>query len=475
MKQLRKINFKIVTIASLLFSSQCLFGFDDLNVSEIYFQKAELLRKKNNIDEAIEFYKKSITKDSKNYKAYLRMGHLFKKKNNLDQAAAYTKKALEIKPQNLEACLYVAYLYHIQEKLDEAIPFYEKALEINKNCSTALRNLSKLYRQKEQPEKAIPLYKRAIDLHFDDEMAHFGLAQAYLALGNFKDGLHELELGRANYINGIKRPLIDVSQIPGKTILIPKGWGYGDMIQFCRFAKLIKECGGKVLFHPHKPVSQIIASCKYIDQITLERPARTDYDLEISLWSLSHLFVANEKNIPCEIPYIYADPNLVYLWSKRLSKDTNFKIGICWEGSSTLKYKDVPLEKFASIAKIPGVSLYSFQKGHGQEQIKNVNFHITDFGHDLDEKHGGFMDTAAIMKNIDLVITADTSVAHLAGAMGVPVWVMLPFGPDWRWMLKRTDSPWYKDVMLFRQPKIGDWDTVINNITNKLEGMLHIS
>jgi hypothetical protein len=184
------------------------------------------------------------------------------------------------------------------------------------------------------------------------------------------------------------------------------------------------------------------------------------------------------NSIPAEVPYLFAAPALVEEWGERLRPLNGLKVGINWQGRTgqgEFRKRDVPLAQFEKLAQVSGVRLISLQRGEGEFKAPSSNFQvwdgaetaIVDLG-EFDTAHGGFMDTAAIMKNLDLVITSDTSVPHLAGALGVPVWVALPYAADWRWLLDRSDSPWYPTMRLFRQKRIGDWDGVFDEIKAEL-------
>jgi len=440
-----------------------------------YINQAEIFVMLNKIDAALLCYEKAAKEDPSDHTILIKIAHLYSKIKKTNKFLSYLKKSIEVNPDDFKTCFYIGYTLQQKGKNEEALLYYKRALEINKNIPAAWYNAALLLRKKEKIDDSINFYKKAIALSPKREAYRFGLAQAYLASGNFKDGWKEMDLGRMSILSKFKNRLKNRSEIQGKTIFIPKSWGMGDVMQFVRFAKYIKEHGGTVLMQVHKPVAKILSSCKYVDKITTTIPDKSEYDMELSLWSLPHIFNTTIGTIPNEIPYLYADPTLVHEWEKKLQNDKNFKIGLCWQGSSTGVKKDIKLEKFKPLAHIPGISLYSLQKGRGQKQTEAVSFAIADFGKELDEENGSFMDTAAIMKNIDLVITVDTSIAHLAGALGVPVLVLLPFGPDWRWMLGRTDSPWYPTMKLFRQKKRGNWKPVIQEIKKNVERMLYIS
>jgi hypothetical protein len=191
------------------------------------------------------------------------------------------------------------------------------------------------------------------------------------------------------------------------------------------------------------------------------------------LLSLPRLFGTTLATIPADVPYLFAKPELIEHWRRELAGVAEFQVGLAWQGDprhTEDKARSIPLAQFEPLAQIPGVRFYSLQKGPGTEQLAAAGerLRIIDLGPRLDEQTGAFLDTAAVMKNLDLVITCDSGVAHLAGALGVPVWVALAFTGDWRWLLERTDSPWYPTMRLFRQPRPGDWPAVFAQLAAAL-------
>jgi len=178
---------------------------------------------------------------------------------------------------------------------------------------------------------------------------------------------------------------------------------------------------------------------------------------------------------------LYADKSLTEYWHQELTHDTNFKVGLCWQGNANystqslreaVKTKSLHVGMFEPLSRIPGVSLYSLQKVSGEDQLSNIDFSVHTFDGDFDNSHGRFMDTAAVMKNLDLIITVDTSTAHIAGGLGVSTWVLLPYLADWRWLLDRTDSPWYPSMRLFNQPEKNGWESVIQDMVTALNTLL---
>jgi hypothetical protein len=192
--------------------------------------------------------------------------------------------------------------------------------------------------------------------------------------------------------------------------------------------------------------------------------------------SLPRLFNTTLETVPATVPYLFPDPSLVEKWRKKLASIEGFKIGISWQGNPNHqwdRHRSIPLKEFATIARLPSVRLISLQKGAGVEQLKSVRHEVIDFGEELDTASGAFMDSAAIIKNLDLVITVDSAIAHLAGGLGAPVWLVLAPIVDWRWMFGRDDNPWYPTMRLFRQTKLGDWGSVIERMAGDVSKLFH--
>jgi hypothetical protein len=198
-----------------------------------------------------------------------------------------------------------------------------------------------------------------------------------------------------------------------------------------------------------------------------------------SLLGLPLLFETTLETIPASVPYLRADERLVEHWRRVLAGFPGIRVGIAWQGNprtSGDRYRSLPLSHFEPLSRLAGISLLSLQKGPGSEQLGQLGgrFAVTDLGPQLDEMSGPFMDTAAVMSSLDLVVTSDTAIAHLAGALAVPVWVALPFVPEWRWLLAREDSPWYPTMRLFRQSTPGDWPGVFARISATLPSLLAV-
>jgi hypothetical protein len=266
------------------------------------------------------------------------------------------------------------------------------------------------------------------------------------------------------------QPAWDGSPLGGRTILLHAEQGLGDTLQFIRYAPLVQQRGGTVLVQSPAPLARLLARCPGVDRLVAPGPAPTEaFDVHAPLLGLPGLLGTSLATVPARVPYLFADAELTAHWRQQLGAIGGFTIGIAWQGNPRHprdRDRSIPLLQFAPLAGIEGVRLLSLQKGPGRDQLAALagRFPVTDLSHGLDD----FLDTAAVLMNLDLVITADTALAHLAGALGVPVWVALPFAPDWRWLLGRENNPWYPTMRLFRQAQRGNWESVFDRIVSEV-------
>jgi hypothetical protein len=265
--------------------------------------------------------------------------------------------------------------------------------------------------------------------------------------------------------------------LEGKSLLILAEQGFGDTIQSCRFAPLAAARGAKVTLAVQDPLVALLECLKPGIMITaLSAVVPTRFDYHIPLLSMPRAFHTRTDNIPASIPYLSANPWRIEAWNARMGTH-GFRIGICWQGAVGGEVdigRSFPVRHFETLAEIPGLRLISLQKNAGVEQLRDLpaGMKVETFGDTLDPGPDAFVDTAAVMENLDLVITSDTAIAHLAGALGRPVWVALSHVPDWRWLLDRDDSPWYPTMRLFRQPRRNDWAGVFAAIKTSLLELL---
>ena len=420
---------------------------------------------------------------SKNSEIFHNLGKLYKQQDRIDEAIKAYEHALQLKPDDLTMLIEVGNLHNIINQNEKALKYYLQALEINPNLYAVMYNFGYTLKKMGHIQEAMAVYQKILEKKPDYAHAHFSLALSYLTLGDWKQGWPAYEWRWAVYKESPKKfdsPIWDGSDLHGKTILVYAEQGIGDTFQFIRYTQQLKEKGAHVIFQTQNVLAQLLSNCPYLDSVIKRNTPVPEHDYHIALMSLPMLFKTRLDTVPEDIPYLYPDTTLVTYWHDQLKKDTNFKIGICWQGNAqyttqSLRHavatKSCSVKYFEPLAKLPGVSLYSLQKINGTEQLAAIkdSFVVHELGPDFDESHGRFMDTAAVINNLDLVVTVDTSIGHLAGALGAKVWVLLPKPADWRWLLDRTDTPWYKTMRLFRQKKPGDWDGIMQTVCAALQ------
>ena len=308
--------------------------------------------------------------------------------------------------------------------------------------------------------------------------ARLNRSLAWLLVGDFQQGWPEYEFRfkasenqKRTFHQGAKwkaEPLED------KVVFVYPEQGLGDTIQFIRYLPLIKKMGAKVIFEVAKPLLRLIETFKGCDQLCSDQQnadasSMPRFDYHVPLLSLPGLFNTTLENIPSASPYLSADNKLLRMWQKRIASNELFKVGIVWAGSGAHKsdhIRSIRLSDFKVLSDIKGVKLFSLQKEKRTKWTDIDPGEVVDI--DLGVEIFDFADTAAIIENLDLVVSVDTSVVHLAGALGKEVWTLLPVSPDWRWMLNRSDSPWYPTMRLFRQPSPCDWKSVLQEVRKAL-------
>lgn len=450
-----------------------------------YVQIGKVMMDVKQPNDAIEPLKQSLILEPNNPDARLLLARVYNDKHLFNQAINIISEGLELDPNHINLTFELGNVYNLVNRLDESLAIYEELNAKLPNNPSILYNIAFTHKKMGHLDKALPYYNKTLELNPNHTEALFSRGLAYLVIGDFEKGWHGYEWRYNRPSQGSLRsydePRWDGSDLQGKTILVHAEQGLGDTFQFIRYAKLIKEKNGKLIVAVQKPLVTLMKQCKYIDQVISLEDTPPHFDVHSPMLSLPYVLKTRIDTIPTEIPYLYADEQLTQEWKQKLAADKNFKIGICWQGNdnyatpllrATVAQKSVHPKEFGPICHVPGVSIYSLQKATGTDQLKEVpeNIRIITFDGDFDQSNGRFMDTAAVIKNLDLVITVDTSISHLSSGLGVPTWIMLPNPADWRWMLDRTDSPWYPEVTrLFKQPTPGDWQSMIAEVAVELQ------
>ncbi len=439
--------------------------------AKAYVHAGNAFEKCNQHDEAINIYHKGIEVNPENADLHHRLGLVYKHKDKFNEAVEQLRIATEKNPQSNVYKLELANTLHLIDGSMEALELYEKVLEQNPNNHHVLYNFGYTLKKMGYIKRALEVYNHILAENPDYALARFSRSLSFLTLGDWHQGWPEYEWRWTAYNESPKKfdcPVWEGEDIAGKRILIYAEQGLGDTIQFARYAELVKNMGAYVIVQTQRALKDLLTLCPYIDEVYARGEALPYFDTHIAMMSLPMIFKTEIETTPQNVPYIFAKPELVSHWAEQLKDDHNFKIGICWQGNPNYRTqflrqavagKSMHVKHFAPIAQLEGVSLYNLQKMGGEEQLKELgdNINIKSFGPELDSTNGRFMDTVAIMKNLDLILTIDTGTCHVAAALGVPTWNLLPNPSDWRWMLDRNDTPWYDNMRLFKQPKPGDW------------------
>ncbi|GAB7521465.1 tetratricopeptide repeat protein [Paraburkholderia sp. 2C] len=398
-------------------------------------------------------------------------------------AIASCDQAIALQPGYAEAWSNRANALSDLNRAVDAQANYRRALELAPEFCDAWSNLGLALIDTRQHEEALRSYERALALDPDAAEAHWNYSLCLLQMGRFDQGWREYEWRwqrqriKASQ-RGFAQPLwLGDSPLDGKTILLHAEQGLGDTLQFCRYAPLVAAKGGKVILEVPAELTRLLTTLDGVAELVEQGKPLPAFDCHAPLLSLPFAFQTDLANIPCTTPYLFADRAAAQRWRERLASDAHaFKVGVVWAGGNRphvpelRRYdarRSVTLDMLRPILGVPQVRFYSLQKGPSAQQLREAP-ELAERIVDHTDEFTDFADTAAFVDNLDLVITVDTAVAHLAGAMGKPVWIMNRFDTCWRWLLDRTDSPWYPDARLFRQPALGDWNTVIEAVRDAL-------
>jgi hypothetical protein len=443
------------------------------NFAEAYLNRGIALEELGQLDVAVANYEKAIGINPDYADAYYNRGNALRELNQFDAAVASFNDAIDLKPDFPDAYYNRGNVLQDLREWGAAVESFDKAISLKPDFAQAFCNRGIALQDLNQLDSAVTSFDKAIILNSDLADAYWNKSLSLLRSGIFMKGweLYEWRWSikkTLEFKRNFPQPLwLGEEPLSGKTILLHAEQGLGDTIQFCRYAKLVSEMGAKVVLEVQKPLVQLLKDLSGVSSLIAKGDSLPEFDFHCPLLSLPLAFKTDLKSMPHADSYLAAEPQRVTHWRERLKGD-KFKIGIGWQGSRGTKIdvgRSFDLMQFDKIARLHNVQLISLQKGYGAEQLKNLpqGMEVMDLGDELDAD-GAFLDTAAVMMNLDLVITSDTALTHLGGALGVKTWVALKYVPDWRWMLDRADSPWYPSVTLYRQQRVDDWTSVFDQM-----------
>jgi tetratricopeptide (TPR) repeat protein len=504
-------NYRGLALQQLQRSLEALASFDRAlslrpQAAELHSNRGNVLRHLQRLPEALASYERAIALQPNFAAALNNRGLVLQALQRFREAADSYQRALALQPDLAEAHNNLGTVQCELGQAAEALASCSRALQLQPGMRGVHDNLGNALRDLERPQEAlaqydlavleappdadshchrgnalfdlglfseaIASYERSIELNPRHALAYFNKSLCLLLSGEFSHGLplyewrKELKAAALPELSG--DPWRGEAQISGKTLFVYADQALGDTIQFCRYAKLLEERGARVVLAVQPQLCELLTGLSSTIRIVALGEQVPGFDYHCALMSLPLAFGTTLTAVPAAVPYLVADPLRVAQWRQRIGA-RGFKVGIVWQGSRNRIDigRSVPLEMFARLGAIPGVRLISLQKGDALGPLQS-ELPVELPGDDFDAGPQAFLDSAALMTQLDLVITCDTALAHLAGALGRPTWVALKHVPDWRWLRDRGDSPWYPHMRLFRQSRRGDWGGVFAAIHDQL-------
>jgi tetratricopeptide (TPR) repeat protein len=428
-----------------------------------------LLRKP---EEAIAAFDKAIALAPNFAEAHSNKGVALAELKRLPEAITCYDRALAVNPNFPDALSNRGAALLILSRPDEALACFDRALALNPNYPEAINNRGSALQDLNRHHEALTWHHKALGFNPNNSIAHLCLATAHLALGEYDVGWREYEWrwGTADLVpfrRDLRRPQWRGDEaLDGKTILLHAEQGYGDMLQFARYVPLVAERGADVVIEAPRALTALLGTIAGKPRIIGRGDKLPAFDVHCPLLSLPLAFGTRVDTIPAAVPYVSVPADRLTKWTDRLADHAGRKIGLAWSGRPHPRDRSIPLAELKPLLSLPGTQFVSLQQElqlqdvdliAAQSNLLHVGAEIEDFG-----------DTAALIAALDLIITIDTSVAHLAGAMGKPVWILLLCGADFRWLVDRDDTPWYPTAKLFRQRAVGDWASVITRVADAL-------
>lgn len=435
--------------------------------------------------EGLKFLYQSIQLEPNNPEAYNNIGNALKDLNQFDEAIKCYNLAINLKPKYPHAFNNRGVAQKELGKFEDAISSYAKAIELKSDYAEPHNNIANIYADQRKIAKAIEHYNKAISIDPNYPLSQWNKALLKLLLGEYEEGWQLYEWRWKHDAKDLIRKYagpqwLGDKPLIHKTIFIYSEQGLGDTIQFCRYIKNLSDLGAKVIFEVQKPLVKVLQNLEGVHLITTQDAPIPKFDFHCPLLSLPLAFKTSVDTIPNKISYIKPNATNVDYWAKRLGKKNNLRVGLVWSGGfrpnqpevwGVNKRRNLPLE-FLKQLDVTNVDFFSLQKGEPAEsEFNNIDMNTWGGPHiqnHVSELHD-FSDTAALIENLDLVISVDTSTAHMAAAMGKEVWLLNRFDTCWRWFIDRNDSPWYPTIRIFRQPTPGDWLSVINEVRDALQ------
>jgi tetratricopeptide (TPR) repeat protein len=432
------------------------------------------------IEEALASWTKALAVDASHFAALHSLGDALHDLDRHHEAVAAYRMALAVRPDHVGILNNCGGSLEALERFDQAIECYDRALALDPR-------LTELHINKGNALAALGEFTPALASYADAAIIEPGRAEIdwcasliRLRSGRFAEGWrgYETRWRKASWADqrrDFPQPLWrGDAPIEGKTVLLHAEQGLGDTLQFVRYAPLVARRGASVILEVQPPLKTLLATIEGTGGIVSRGEPLPAFDLHCPMMSLPLAFGTELATIPADVPYLRAPAERLASWRDRLGDRRALQVGVAWAGSAAHKNnrnRSIALDRFGSLLSVPGITFVSLQKERRAEETAWLRSkpQVVDFG----DRLGDFADTATLISLLDVVVCVDTAVAHLAGALGKPVWILLPFACDFRWLIAREDSPWYPTARLFRQPAIGDWESVLARVDHELRCLVH--
>jgi tetratricopeptide (TPR) repeat protein len=425
------------------------------------------------LDEARACYERAIALQPNLAEAHNNLGVVFRDLGSFDEAQACYARALTLKPDYADAHNNLGIVFRDQGKLDESAACHERALALKPDNSEAYNNLGNTRRSQRRLEESLRSYEQALVLNPDNIEPKWNRSLVELLAGDFAAGWLDYEIRTRRKKNATRifpQPIWRGESLNGARILLHAEQGLGDTLQFLRYVPLVKAAGGTVILDVPKSLLRLAEELPGIATFVVTGDPVPPFEWHCPLMSLPLAFGTSIDSIPALVPYLRV-PADAQKNAERLDWPTKgLRVGLVWSGNPLFPedwIRSIPLRGFAPMLGLEGVHFFSLQMGPAASQLDEVDARMID----LRAAIGDMADTAALIAKLDVVITVDTAVAHLAGALEKTTWTLLPFAPDWRWLMEREDSPWYPTMRLFRQPRFGDWPSVLERVRGELAAL----
>lgn len=445
-----------------------------------YYQLGHIHEALGDQAEAERLYRTALLLDEKDAGIHIGLARLLRMKGDYSAATEQCELALQLNANAGLAYLELGHIHKEQRRFDEALRCYQQLIALApQERETWLLSLGVLYVEQEQYAEALECYNQLIGFNPDSVNGHWNRSLVLLLLGRFKEGWDEYEWRRRSsdwlrqmWPGEFTQPLWAGEPLAGRTILVYAEQGFGDTIQFGRYLPLLIAQGARVIFHCMAELAGLFSRVAGLEVVVRDygKARQQPFDFHVPLMSLPRIMGTTLESIPADVPYLQPDPERVAAWRTRINH-SGFKIGLVWAGAAknvANRMRSTTLAAFAALAAIPDVTIYSLQKDSAAGSELMEQWQLVELGPELHD----FDDTAAAIANLDLVISVDTSVAHLAGALGAPVWILIYSSPEWRWLLGRDDSPWYPTARLFRQSLGEPWPQLIERVAAALRDLM---